>query len=360
MKIQSLAFFLLCALAVAAGLAVVSLAGDHREAPLIREDPTADIADIYAFLNPNDSDRLVLVMNVNPFSVPAENTTYAFSGNVRYSFLIDNTSDAVAEHRVDVRFSDPAQGPQTYKVFVDSGLLLEGAVTPPTIEPKAIDPIIATGPDGTLGFAGQRDDPFFFDSVGYARFFNQSGFFSGTDGFAGYNVSAIVLDLPVASFLADSSSQLQIWGVTERRQVTLRRSDQGLLEQSYGPWQQIDRMGNPAVNGLISPASKDFFNIGRPENDATDFAGEMIAIMTLLGTNQENIGILTSIVVPDTLKLDTSKPTEFPNGRKLTDDVLDTLVFYLFNQTPFPDGVYANDKEFLESFPFLAPPHQPE
>ena len=36
-------------------------AADHREAPLIQEDPSADIADVFAFLSPTDTDRLVLV-----------------------------------------------------------------------------------------------------------------------------------------------------------------------------------------------------------------------------------------------------------------------------------------------------------
>ena len=53
-----------CVLVVA--IAGVAPAADHREAPLIREDLTADIADVYAFLNPDDPDRLVLAMTVNP------------------------------------------------------------------------------------------------------------------------------------------------------------------------------------------------------------------------------------------------------------------------------------------------------
>ncbi len=82
--------------------------------------------------------------------------------------------------------------------------------------------------------------------------------------------------------------------------------------------------------------------------------------MTAMGTTPDNIDILLSIVVPDTLKLDVTQPSEFPNGRGLTDDVLDTVVFYIFNQVPVSDGVSANDKPFLSVFPFLAPPHQPQ
>ena len=34
--------------------------------------PEGDITDIFAFLDPNDASQLVLIMNVNPFAVPAE------------------------------------------------------------------------------------------------------------------------------------------------------------------------------------------------------------------------------------------------------------------------------------------------
>ena len=119
-------------------------------------------------------------------------------------------------------------------------------------------------------------------------------------------------------------------------------------------------MGNPAINTALLPlAQKDLFNIGLPENDAADFAGAIVASLQSLGTNDENIGILASVAVPDTLKLDLNAPVGYPNGRDLDDDVIDTLFFFIFNQTPVSDGVDANDRPFLDGFPFLAPPHQP-
>ena len=78
-----------------------------------------------------------------------------------------------------------------------------------------------------------------------------------------------------------------------------------------------------------------------------------------LGTNAENIGILASVAVPDTLKVDLSSLSGYPNGRDPDDDVIDTLFFFIFNQTPVSDDVDGNDRPFLDEFPFLAPPHQP-
>ncbi|HEV8658706.1 MAG TPA: DUF4331 family protein, partial [Thermoanaerobaculia bacterium] len=58
----------------------------------------------------------------------------------------------------------------------------------------------------------------------------------------------------------------------------------------------------------------------------------------------------------------------FPNGRRLADDVVDIELQVVagvlvsgFNKQPnnlLTDGVDANDKLFLTSFPYLASPHQ--
>ena len=48
----------------------------------------------------------------------------------------------------------------------------------------------------------------------------------------------------------------------------------------------------------------------------------------------------------------------FPNGRKLEDDVTDTLLTVVCNNgAPLGDGVNANDLAFLETMPYLASPH---
>ncbi len=348
-----------CAVAACAALAGSSLAADHREAPLIREDGTADIADVYAFLNPEDPDRLVLAMTVNPFSVPPENNTYYFSPNVRYSFLIDVTGDASPDASIRVTFSDPSLGPQELTVKVSGVPEFSGDATAGTVEPDAADPVVVEGPQEILAFAGQRDDPFFFDLVGFNRFLAGTGGFDGTDAFAGENVSAIVVELP-AQLVADGCAEIQVWGVTERRLITLRRSFAGQLEVHVGPFQQVERMGNPAVSTALIPlALKDLYNIGRPEDDAADFAADIVASLQALGTDGTNIAILASVAVPDTLKLDLDDLIGFPNGRALDDDVIDTLLFFIFNQTPVSDMVDGNDRAFLDEFPYLAPPHQP-
>ena len=82
------------------------------------------------------------------------------------------------------------------------------------------------------------------------------------------------------------------------------------------------------------------------------------------GTNGQT---LRSLIVPDTVKLDLSRPAAFPNGRDLDDKVIDITLAALFldftvtGQSPdtfanLPLNPPANDKPFSATFPFLAPP----
>ena len=164
--------------AAAAALAVAAPGADHREAPLIREDLTADIADVYAFLDPADETRLVLALTVNPFSAPSENFSYNFSPNVRYGFRIDTDGDAEPDADITARFSNTETG-QAIEVVFPGGIVVSGPVTPPTDEPDPAEPIVIEGPLGIKVFAGQRDDPFFFDVVGFVRVLAGTGVATG-------------------------------------------------------------------------------------------------------------------------------------------------------------------------------------
>lgn len=357
------------AVALLLGVATAAFAADHREAPTIEEDASADIADIYAFLNPNDNSRLVLAMTVNGFAVGAEASSYNFSPLARYRFQIDNTGDARAEHTIELTFGPVVPGPQILRATFPGGIVVQGEVTEPVIvlpgeEPPS--PVINQDAAGTVRvFAGPRDDPFFFDFAPLSRYLQScregacnGELFAGVDAFAGFNVSAIVVDLPV-TMVADGSEDLQIWGITERQALTFRRNDFDGGVAGFGAFTQIERMGNPVVNTVVIPLGlKDAFNLGRPDGDATAFAPIIVDSLVALGTDETNIGILGSVAVPDTLKLNLAQTSGFPNGRRLQDDVIDTYIFFVTNQSAQTgDGVDANDKAFLSDFPFLAPPH---
>lgn len=101
-----------------------ALAASHREAPLIAQDPTADLTDVYAFVS-YDQDNLsreprdrkaTLIMNVIPGQNPSDGPNYFnFADDVVYRLHVDNNRNGRAEDIVyEFRFKTenrPVGGP---------------------------------------------------------------------------------------------------------------------------------------------------------------------------------------------------------------------------------------------------------
>lgn len=154
-------------------------------------------------------------------------------------------------------------------------------------------------------------------------------------------------------------------------------------------YSRIDRSGMPAIATALI-ASKDSYNQSNPVDDiAGTFVPEILnsltTLHTALDTQLTGLGLTpctvvgdgtgtcaafaVPLIIPDTVKLDTTTAAGFPNGRMLPDPVIDvTLAVALLELTgdPAPHeatalvGVLnpsANDKEFEPAFPFLAAPH---
>jgi len=138
---------------------------------------------------------------------------------------------------------------------------------------------------------------------------------------------------------------------------------------------QVDREGVPAVNVALTPFSrKDEYNIGTPQEDAAGrFAADIVGLLRALGTNDANIGILASVAVTngDYARLDLNRANSgpgggnnagagFPNGRRLVDDVVDTLLNIVTNGAlTTGDKVDGNDVPFQNTFPFFGASQQP-
>jgi hypothetical protein len=71
------------------------MASSHREAPLIAEDPAADLTDLYAFRSPDKPNTVTILANVIPGEDPAAGPNwYTFSPGARYNLKIDTNGDA--------------------------------------------------------------------------------------------------------------------------------------------------------------------------------------------------------------------------------------------------------------------------
>jgi hypothetical protein len=338
--------------------ASIASAADHRDSPINVSNPTADINDVYAFRSPTNANNLVIAVSVNPLIVPSDNATRGvFDSQVTYQIHVDGNGDLADDAMVNIRRAG-------------NTLVLEGLGSPIVAEitPPGAAPIINSS-GGVSVFAGLRDDPFFFDLAGFNAFLaspkvpakglRAAGGGEPVNFFAGTNILAIVVELPVTAVTGGSNANsgvIKTW-------VSTSRSG------------RIDRMAIPAINtALIPSAQKDAFNAAHPINDARDFQPAAISTIKtlrgvvdgLFGVKQDGgpLGDLTAeqvgaALVPDVVTLDFSKPLQFPNGRRLQDDVIDAALGVVLNRggaAGISDGVNANDKAFLGSFPYLAEP----
>lgn len=346
--------------------ATTAHAADHRESTGVQETPAADIGDLYVFRSPAQNAKVVLAMTVNPASQPDFATSYHFSPDVLYRFSVSNQGNSSREINIDFLFSPVVDGNQTFTVFMP-GRRMTGLVTPGTVASNQPNDPIITEQARVRVFAGPRDDPFFFDNVGFSRVL-AGGQFRNRDGFAKSNVSAIVIELPNRMLRAsDRSPNIEVTALTYTSTISSAQRDLASPSRRRAQriFRQADRTGVPGVaTVLVPPSLRDAFNFApvSGNNDTfngVNFTDVIVESLTNFGTPSENIGILASVAVPDTLKFDLSQPSGFPNGRQPQDDVVDTLLQLILGNPDATDGVDANDVPFLDEFPFLAPPRQP-
>ena len=376
-----------CALAFMLQLASVPSmeAADHGDAPLASVDQGSDIADVFAFLDPNDNTKVILAFDTHGFIVPAENANLGFfDSTITYRFQIENTGDAKGDGNIDVTFSKQTDRamPQTATIKLLSGATFTAPTTiSSATATTAPSPTITTDANsGVSFFAGLTDDPFFFDIPAELQYRksrvdgspNPTFFNRKRDSFAGYNVEMIVLSVPATLLRGSAGDVIGVSAQTLRSKKTTRNNDG--TSKNKGALVIIDRMGIPAVNTVFIPyARKDEYNASTTVDDANGkFATDIVASLTKLGTDQTSIDILAGVAVAkgDMLRLDLSIPNtgseggnnaaaSFPNGRRPNDDVIDIIVTLVNNRVLQPDNVDDNESVFRNAFPFFAPPHQP-
>jgi Domain of unknown function (DUF4331) len=300
------------------GVAFLTFASSHREAPLISADPLADNTDVYAFVSPDAPQTVTLIANWIPLEAPGGGPNfYKFGDDVRYRINIDNDGDAKDDIVYEFRFKTTLRnqrtflyntGPiaslddpnfnvrQSYSVTrIDRrGRTLLGAnlTTPPVNVGARSTPdyetlanaAVHTLADGSKVFAGQRDDPFFvdlgsvFDLLGL-RPFNAAHLIplapaSGVDGLKGLNTHIVALQVDKSLLTRDgraavdpanTNSIIGVYSTTLRRRIAIDDDDHGKSERQ---WVQVSRLGMPLVNEVVIPLGlKDRFNASDPVDD---------------------------------------------------------------------------------------------
>jgi len=407
----------LLAAAAVVGAAILGpgsgLASSHREAPLIAEDPSADLTDLYAFRSPDKPNTVTILANVSPGEDPAAGPNwYTFSPNARYNLKVDTNGDARPDVTYVFQFKTKT-GPfflgdtaQPYTVTRIAGgkarVVAHGTTPPNNIGPRSTPhyrDLAAKGVISVAGggkaFAGQRDDPFFgdigaiFDLVAIRKGTGNMG--GGKDFLAGYAVHSIALQIPISS-VDTKSHTIGVWASTDRQNVTVNG-------KVRGGWTQVSRLGNPLINEVFIPTNlKDLWNRTSPSQDKqfvkyykTPILAAVINKLYKLGapeTNRDDLVqvLLTGIpkvtftgnTLADELRINLAVPVTpadkvsrmgvlggdnqgWPNGRRLGDDVIDIGEqavggFLKGTKLPLGEGVDANDVPFLSTFPYVADP----
>ncbi|MET8777781.1 DUF4331 domain-containing protein [Nocardia sp. NPDC004654] len=286
----------------------------------------------------------------------------------------------------------------------------------------------ATLPGGGSVYVGAAEDPFFLDLRVFDLLYGGDLSEVGTDTLAGYNVNTVVLQVPKRDLALRGDPArnpvVGVWSDTERRSLQLSPG----AATSVGDFVQVSRLGNPLVNEVVVPvALKDAFNGLSPSRDATipevvrrvtdpelpklieslykvpvptaprndlveifltgiakkapTLDGSAPPIQADLNSQILNADAQAAAFQPsEMLRLNMSVPVTaqpnrlgviggdlqgFPNGRRLSDDVVDIALQAMVGaaHTGKPvealaagDAVDVNDASFSSSFPYVALP----
>ena len=299
-----------------------------------------------------------------------------------------------------------------------------GAPSTPDYESIAMQSVRSLRGGDFKTFAGQRDDPFALDLRVFNLLYGADLSQVGDDTLRGFNVQSIVFEAPVAELTAGNDPVIGIWSNIWRQSTQVLNTNG---TQSYeGPYVQVSRLGNPLVNEVVIPRPlKDYFNASRPLQDNIPAVANLVLepeLAKLLNAvydidapeenRQDLLAIfLTGFELPDGTNVNKPRgritPAEmlrlntdiepctadradddagrcqrlgvlggdlagFPNGRRLTDDVVDIEIkavagatYKIFVDPDFDsttamtlgDGVDRNDRPFKRAFPYVASPN---
>ncbi|MGC4053068.1 MAG: DUF4331 family protein [Paludibaculum sp.] len=94
-------------------------AASHREAPITSLDQKADITDWYTFVSPERPDKVIMILNVDPFLEPSNGPNYfPFDPGILYEMKVDNNRDGIPDVTFQIRFKTEIRAPGVFTGFV--------------------------------------------------------------------------------------------------------------------------------------------------------------------------------------------------------------------------------------------------
>lgn len=259
-------------------------------------------------------------------------------------------------------------------------------------------------------FAGPRQEGFYVDLERTFDLLNLGGV-GNLNTLLGYNTSSIAVEVPMNMLTKDGAPPsalaqnevIMSWSGTFRQEQRTLNTDG--TATNTGPWRQVARLGNPLVNEVVIPVGmKDRFSASHPRDDAqflpyvTDpilpiYMELILGVVNPLA-HDEGLGIggredlvlafLTGhtalatqpggfvlggpipgepgkvFAAYEAMRMNLTTTSGWPNGRYVTDDVVDTALSamggLLIDGTVVTDGVDSTGLNYLTTFPFLGDP----
>jgi hypothetical protein len=264
---------------------------------------------------------------------------------------------------------------------------------------------------GTSSWVGQSDDPFFLDLRVFDLLYGADFSEAGDDTLDGFNVNTMVLQVPKSKLRGPDDGVIGVWTTASRRSIRIQGADGSLRWK--GPFVQVSRLGMPLVNEVVVPIGlKDYFNGSNPRGDAAylpkvndpELPHLISAVYGTLFPEVPDTSPAQGVQRSDLVKVfltglpGLNKPTHvraaemlrlnmdvapctmdcstlgaidgdvagFPNGRRLSDDIIDIALRVVMgvlipghdtDADGLADGVGANDAAFQATFPYVAYPH---
>lgn len=267
-------------------------ASDHDDTPLLKAIPRHD-ARITDLFAFLRGENLVLTVCLDPM-VPATVTNYIFSSDLTVAIHIDSKRPVRFDDAADLaEYGGTIQEPHKIRPNVSFEIKFD-ALGQPMLTTRGLPPSVQSR---IQFFAGLRDDPF----IRGPRI--------------GRNIAAIVVELPLGAVTRGQFRPLLVWATSH-------------IDDVLGEFQEH---GGRSLRSQF--VENDPLNTTTPSEHAAKLG-----------------------VVPDVVILNPAAPIAFPNGRELTDDVVDLAPDprVLGTDAPFPS---ANDVPFQAVFPYLANPH---
>ena len=380
----------------------VATSSDHVDHPT-SSDPVTDITDLYAFQSPEDSRKIILVLNTYLFPKKSAH----LSTNVGASFVLRKaeysqgqwTYPRDTEKRIACRYKNNTKKHKHAPNLVECALL-----SPQNKKGWRVDHQVEVAlgkvatPSSFRVFAGRRADPFIFNTkwtgammkgeIPKAKELREEGLKNSLEK---ADTFSLVVEV----------DKLLVGGHSGILAVTAETQDlsHGSVHWPRKSYPRFDRVGVPEITNIVLASVKKKKEFRRRYNSQPTFDQESgfraefedYFSQTLKHYDQydkvtnwseENIKAASKSIVDDTLLLNLSANSRIPRfsyfslqsqallglsfssrgGRRLEDDFMDELFTWLIKGpnskvASFSDGVDEPKDAIKEEFPFLANPN---